>query len=79
LSEAVVRRVPVELMERKDMGVLCACLALTTVKERVDKMWTSPFWGGEVEGGAGAEMGREWGRGRQDKNCPQTVIELRQL
>jgi len=54
-SEAVARRVPVELMERKDKGVLCAWMALTTVKERVEKMWTSPFWGGEVDGGVGAE------------------------
>jgi hypothetical protein len=54
-SEAVARRVPVELMERKDKGVLWAWMALTTVKERVEKMWTSPFWGGEVEGGVGAE------------------------
>ncbi len=30
-------------------------MALTTVRERVEKMWTSPFWGGEVEGGVGAE------------------------
>lgn len=30
-------------------------MALTTVSERVEKMWTSPFWGADVEGGDGAE------------------------
>jgi len=45
-----VRRVHVELMERNDKGVLCACMALTMVEEWVEKMWTSPFWGSEVEG-----------------------------
>ena len=37
-SEDVARRVPVELMERKDKGALCAWMALTTVRERVEKM-----------------------------------------
>ena len=54
-SEAVARSVPVELMERKEMGALCAWMAFTTVSERVEKMWTSPFWGADVEGGDGAE------------------------
>lgn len=54
-SEDVARRVPVELMERKDKGALWAWMALTTVRERVEKMWTSPFCGSEVEGGVGAE------------------------
>lgn len=37
-SEDVARRVPVELMERKDKGALWAWMALTTVRERVEKM-----------------------------------------
>ena len=36
-SEAVARRVPVELMERKEMGALCAW-----IRERVEKRSTSP-------------------------------------
>lgn len=42
LSEAVARRVPVELMERKEMGALWAWMTLETVRERVEKRSTSP-------------------------------------
>lgn len=42
LSEAVARSVPVELMERKEMGDLWAWMTLETVKERVEKRRRSP-------------------------------------
>lgn len=42
LSEAVASSVPVELIERKDMGDLCAWITFETVKERVEKRRTSP-------------------------------------
>jgi hypothetical protein len=56
-SEAVARSVPVELMERKEMGDLCAWITLATVKERVEKRRTSPDWevvdvvGGDADDG----------------------------
>jgi hypothetical protein len=57
LSEAVARRVPVELMERKDIGDLWACITFETVSERVEKMRTSPdCCCAEVDDG-GAEAG----------------------
>lgn len=49
LSEAVARRVPVELMDRKEIGALCAWMTLETVRERVENRRTSPDWVGEVE------------------------------
>lgn len=42
LSEEVARRVPVELIERKEMGALWAWMTLATVRERVEKRRTSP-------------------------------------
>jgi len=42
LSDAVAKRVPVELMERKEMGALCAWITFETVSERVEKRKTSP-------------------------------------
>ena len=42
LSEAVAKRVPVELIERKEMGALCAWITFATVSERVEKRRTSP-------------------------------------
>ena len=48
-SEAEASIVPVELIERKEMGDLCACITLATVKVRVEKMRTSPDWGTEVD------------------------------
>jgi hypothetical protein len=42
LSEAVARSVPEELMERKEMGDLCAWITFDTVSERVEKRRTSP-------------------------------------
>jgi len=50
LSDAVARSVPLELIERKDIGDLCACMTLATVSERVEKISTSPDWcGGDEE------------------------------
>ena len=42
LSDAVAKRVPVELIERKEMGALCAWITFATVSERVEKRRTSP-------------------------------------
>ena len=58
LSEAVARRVPVELMERNEMGDLCAWMTLDTVKERVENRRTSPDCDvvGVVGGGAACEV-----------------------
>lgn len=42
LSEAVASRVPVELVARCAMGVLCAWMMLDTWRERRSKMRTSP-------------------------------------
>lgn len=42
LSDAVAKRVPVELIERKEMGDLCAWITFATVSERVEKRRTSP-------------------------------------
>ena len=42
LSDAVAKMVPVELIERKDMGALCAWITFATVSERVEKRRTSP-------------------------------------
>jgi len=75
--------VPVELMEREDKGVLRAWMALTTVRERVEKMWTSLFWGvgrrGVLVSRRKRWMRKERRMGRQDKNCPQTGIKHKQL
>jgi hypothetical protein len=52
LSDAVAKMVPVELIERKEMGDLCAWITFATVRERVEKRRTSPdccvgvVWGG---------------------------------
>ena len=53
-SEAVARRVPEELRERKEMGDLWAWITFATVNERVEKSRTSPDWFVEVEGVEGA-------------------------
>jgi hypothetical protein len=55
-SEAVARSVPVELIERKEMGALCAWITFDTVRERVEKRRTSPdcCCADEAEGGAEA-------------------------
>jgi len=42
LSDAVAKRVPVELIERKEMGALWAWITFATVSERVEKRRTSP-------------------------------------
>jgi len=42
LSDAVAKMVPVELMERKEMGALWAWITFATVSERVEKRRTSP-------------------------------------
>ena len=42
LSEAVAKRLPVELIERKEMGALWAWITFATVSERVEKRSTSP-------------------------------------
>ena len=44
--------VPEELMERKEIGDLCAWMTFATVRERVEKRRTSPVEGAE-EGAAG--------------------------
>lgn len=44
LSDEVARSEPVELMERKERGDLCACMTFATVKVRVEKRRTSPDW-----------------------------------
>jgi hypothetical protein len=44
LSEEVARSVPEESMARKDMGALCAWMTFDTVRERVEKIRTSPDW-----------------------------------
>jgi hypothetical protein len=75
LSDAVARRVPVELIERKEIGALCAWITFATVSERVEKRRTSPdccvevAWGdcarlevvgdGTVEGYARYELSEE--------------------
>lgn len=52
LSDEVAKREPVELIERKEMGALCAWITFATVSERVEKRRTSPdccvgvVWGG---------------------------------
>jgi hypothetical protein len=54
LSDEVAKMVPVELIERKEMGALCAWITFATVSERVEKRRTSPdccvgvVWGGSV-------------------------------
>lgn len=72
LSEAVARSEPVELMERKEMGALCAWMTLATVSERVEKSRTSPVgcWAAApAEGGmdvawlASGEVGEGTGEG----------------
>lgn len=40
----MARRVPVELIERKEIGALWAWMTLATVRERVEKRRTSPDW-----------------------------------
>lgn len=56
LSEAVARRVPLELMERNEMGDLCAWMTFDTVNERVENKRTSPDWEAVgVVGGAACE------------------------
>ena len=42
LSDAVAKMVPFELIERKEMGALCAWITFATVSERVEKRRTSP-------------------------------------
>lgn len=49
LSDEVASMVPVELMERNDMGALCACMTLATVLVAVLKMSTSPVCDVDVE------------------------------
>lgn len=44
LSDAVASIVPVELMERKEIGDLCAWITLATVNVRVENRRTSPDW-----------------------------------
>ena len=71
LSEAVASIVPVELMDRKEIGDLCAWMTFATVSERVEKSKTSPvcgaagvgdcaelFWVKEVGDGTGDEYAR---------------------
>jgi len=43
-SEDVARSVPVELMDKEEMGALWAWMTLATVRERVEKRRTSPDW-----------------------------------
>jgi hypothetical protein len=45
-SDAVARSVPDALMERNEMGALCAWMTFETVRERVEKRRTSPDWCG---------------------------------
>ena len=60
LSDAVASIVPVELMERKEMGDLCACMTFATVNVRVEKRMTSPdCW--VVGGGCVADDGCDKG------------------
>lgn len=63
LSEAVASRVPVELMERNEMGDLWAWITLATVSERVEKRMTSPACEEEAEEGG---LSREAGDGTGD-------------
>ena len=60
-SDAVARRVPVELMERKEIGDLCAWMTFATVSERVEKRRTSPVVGAEEEA-AGCWVAVAWER-----------------
>lgn len=61
LSDAVASMVPVELMERKEMGDLCAWMTFATVRERVEKRRTSPVEGA-AEGGLGCCVVGVWER-----------------
>ena len=67
LSDAVASIVPVELMERNDIGDLCACITFATVNERVENNNTSPdCCAGEeacVEDCAKVEVGEGTGDG----------------
>ena len=56
LSEAEASMVPVELMERKEMGDLCAWITFSTRSLRVQKTMMSPdCW--EMVGGGVAGVG----------------------
>lgn len=50
-SEAVASIVPVELIERKEIGDLCAWMTFAVASERVEKSRTSPVCAAAVEGG----------------------------
>lgn len=66
LSDDVAKRVPVELMERKEMGDLCASrITSATVNVRVEKSITSPdCWAGaEAWAGAGCWESGDVGEG----------------
>lgn len=55
LSDAVASSVPSALIERKEMGDLCAWMTFATVSERVEKIRTSPacWWDEEEDGWEG--------------------------
>lgn len=66
LSEAVARSVPVELIERKEMGDLWAWITFATVSDRVEKRITSPACEedeDEEDGGLSKEAGDGTGDG----------------
>lgn len=56
LSDEVARRVPVELIERNEIGDLCAWMTLATVSERVEKRSTSPDCGAALDDEEGTEF-----------------------
>jgi len=86
-SEDVARMEPVELVERKEMGALCAWMTLARVSERVENKRTSPDWfWGEVDAGGGTDVAvvrvlleRAGVKGRQGRSCPLMVKERRKL
>ena len=55
LSDAVATMVPEELMDKNEMGDLCAWMTFATVKVRVEKRITSPDCCAGVGGDAAAD------------------------
>ena len=55
LSEAVASIDPVEFIERKEIGDLCAWMTFATVKVRVEKRMTSPDCCADAAAGGDSE------------------------
>lgn len=56
-SDEEAKIVPVELMERKEMGDLCAWMTFATVRDRVENSNTSPACDVGVVAGGDAVVG----------------------